>query len=471
MPIIPFVGPTYQMEAFSFDSQRCVNLYPIASESGTSSSPSALRSTPGLAEFVDIGGGPNRGCIESQGRVFFVSGSGFYELFTDGASTLRGTLNTFVGQVQIEDNPTQIMITDGVDGYIFTKTTNAFAQIVDVDFPTPSSLTFQDGYFIVSQADTGNFYISGLNNGLTWDPLDFTTVEGNPDNLAAVKSNQSNLWAFGTKTTQVYHNTGAAAFPFQVLRGAFIQTGCAAPNTIQNIDNSLVWLGTDENGDSIVWRSNGYSAVRISTQAIERLIGTSSSFPESYSWTYHERGHAFYVLQVEGLKTTLVCDLSTKLWHERVFRNPVSNAEEQHRASCHIFAFNKHLVGDRETGKVYEMRLDTYTDFGNPIVRKRSLPVIVSENRLIPHAQFELDMEMGIGDVDGQGVNPRVMMKYSDDNGRTHSSELLRSFGRMGEYSARVVWHALGSSRRRVYEVSISDPVFVQINAAYLNGV
>ena len=41
----------------------------------------------------------------------------------------------------------------------------------------------------------------------------------------------------------------------------------------------------------------------------------------------------------------------------------------------------------------------------------------------------------------------------------------------MGEYSARVVWHALGSSRRRVYEVSISDPVFVQINAAYLNGV
>jgi hypothetical protein len=173
------------MEAFSFDQQRCVNLYAIASESGTSSSPSALRSTSGLSEFITIGGGPIRGCIESQGRVFFVSGNEFYELFSDGTSTMHGTLNTFVGRVQVLDNPTQIMIVDGVNGYIFTKTTDAFADIVDAAFPTPSSLTFQDGYFIVSEADTGDFYISALNNGLSWDALDKTTVEGNPDNLAA----------------------------------------------------------------------------------------------------------------------------------------------------------------------------------------------------------------------------------------------------------------------------------------------
>ena len=117
------------------------------------------------------------------------------------------------------------------------------------------------------------------------------------------------------------------------------------------------------------------------------------------------------------------------------------------------------------------MDLDEYTDFGNPIVRKRVLPVIVQENRLIPHAQFELDMEVGVADQSGQGSDPQVMMRYSDDSGRTFSSELWRGFGEVGEYKTRVVWHALGRSRRRVYEVSISDPVFVQINAAYLNGV
>lgn len=470
MPAIPFVGPTYQMEAFSFDHQRCVNLYAIASESGTSSSPSALRSTPGLKMFSSLGDGPIRGGIESQGRVFFVSGNAFFELSSDGTSTNRGTLNTFTSRVQIADNPTQIMIIDGTDGYIFTKTTDSFAQISDGDFPTPSSLTFQDGYFIVSAADTNNFYISALNNGLSWDALDSTTVEGNPDNLAAVYSNKSNIWAFGTKTTEVFQNTGAAAFPFQVLRGAFIQTGCAAPDTIQNIDNSLIWLGTDENGDAIVWRSNGYNATRISTQAIERLIATSSDFSGSYAWTYHERGHAFYLLQVENLNTTLVYDPATGLWHERVYRNPITNNEEQHRGSCHVFAFNKHLVGDRETGLVYEMGLNIYTDNGDPIVRKRILPVIVRENMTISHSQFELDMEVGIADESGQGSNPKVMMRYSDNRGRTWSSELLRDFGKTGEYNTRVVWNALGSSKGRVYEVSISDPVFVQINAAYLNG-
>jgi hypothetical protein len=470
MPIIPFVGPSYQMEAFSFDHQRCVNLYAIVSESGSSASPSALRSTPGLQDFAELGGGPVRGGIESQGRVFLVSGSGFYEVFSDGTTENHGTLNTFTSRVQILDNPTQIMVIDGTDGYIFTKTTDTFAQIIDADFPTPSSLTFQDGYFIVSAANTNNFHISALNNGLSWGALDFTTVEGNPDNLAAVYSNQSNIWAFGTKTTEVFQNTGAASFPFQKLRGAFIQTGCAAPDTIQNIDNSLIWLGTDENGGAIVWRSNGYNATRISTQAIELLISTSDRFDESYAWTYHERGHAFYCLQIEGLNTTLVVDLSTGLWHERVYRNPITNNEEQHRGSCHVFAFNKHLVGDRETGMVYEQRLDVYTDSEDPIVRKRILPVIVAENELIPHWQFELDMEVGIGAVSGQGENPRVMMRYSDNRGRTWSSELLREFGEMGEYNTRVVWNALGSSKGRVYEVSVSDPVFVQINAAYLNG-
>lgn len=471
MPTIPFVGPTYQMEAVSFDHQRSVNLFPILSESGLSSSPAALRSTPGLSTFIDVGGGPHRAAIESDGRAFVVSGDGFYEIFEDQTSTLHGTLNTFTSNCQIADNPTQIMITDGTDGYIFTKSTDTFAEITDVDFPTPSSLTFQDGYFIVSKADSSQFHISSLNNGSSWAALDFTTVEGNPDDLVAVKSNRSNIWAFGTKTTEIYQNTGNATFPFQKIVGAFIQVGCAAPETVRNLYNTLFWLGVDENGDSSVWRSNGYNAERVSTQAIERLISTSNRFDESSAWTYYERGHAFYCLQVKGLNTTLVFDVSTGQWHERVYRNPVTNDEEQHRGATHMFVFNKHLVGDRETGVLYDMSLDYYSDFGNPLIKKRISPVLVAENALQTHAQFELDMEVGVGLTTGQGSDPQVMMRYSDNRGHTWSEELMRTYGAKGEYNTRVVWHSLGQTRGRVYEISISDPVFVQINNAYLNGM
>ncbi len=466
---IPFVGPTYQMEGTSFDNQRCVNFYLIMSESKTSKSPIALRGTPGLLEFATAGGGGIRGGIESANRGFFVSGNEFYEIDKFGVATLRGTLDTSTSIVSMEENPTQIMITDGEYGYIFTRSTNSFVKIADPDFPTaPLDLAYQDGYFVVF-ISTG-FAISGLNNGLTWDALDRTTVESSPDNVVGGKSHKSNLWVYGTKSGEVFQHTGNASFPFQKIPGADIDTGCAAEATIQKIDNSLLWLGTDENGDAIVWRSNGYGALRVSTQAIEKKISEGSDFNESSAWVYHERGHAFYLLQVKGLKTTLCLDLSTMQWHERVYRDTESGLEKQHRGSCHVFFNKKHLVGDRETNQIYEMSLDYYDDNGDPMVSKRISPTISNEKSLISHAQFELDMEPAVGTVTGQGVDPQVMMRYGDAGGRIWSSELWRSLGKMGEYFTRIKWNQLGVSRDRVYSVEISAPVFRQINAAYLNG-
>ena len=469
MPRFPVASSSYEMEAYSFDRQNAINLYAVVSETGSSKSRVALRSAPGLKAFTTIGGGAIRGGIEAESRAFFVSGNEFYEVFSNGTSTLHGTLNTNSGIVQIKENPTQIMIIDNGDGYIFTKATNAFAVISDPDFPTPSSLTFQDGYFIVSEANSSKYYISAINDGTSWGALDFTTVEGAPDKLVAVRSNKSNLWAFGSKITEVYQNTGNATFPFQKISGAFIQTGCAAPNTIQNLDNSLLWLGIDENGDSIVWRSNGYNAQRISTQAIERKISSSTFFDDSYAWTYHERGHAFYVLQVKGLDTTLVYDVSTGDWRERAYRNPSTANLEQYRGSCHIYAFNKHLVGDRLTNAIYEQDIDTYTDGGSPFVRKFVTPHISDAKQLISHSQVQLDMEVGVGTSAGQGIDPQIVMRYSDDQGKTWSSELWTTIGALGKYDTQVIWNKLGRSRDRIYEFTVTDPVFVQFNEIILN--
>lgn len=470
MPIIPFVGPTYTSDAQQWDAQRSINFYATLGESGQSKTPTAMRQTPGTRDYVAIGSGPIRGCIESQGRAFFVSGNELYEVFANKTSTLRGTLNSSVGPVDMEENPTQIMITDGIDGYIFTKTTDAFAQITDPDFPQPSDLTYQDGYFIVTEAGTGFIWVSALNNGLSWAALDKTTVESSPDNLVGVISNKSNLWCFGSKVTEVFQNTGAATFPFQRVPGAIIETGCLSQNTIQLIDNSFIWLGSDENGGATVWRSNGYNAERISTDAIEYQILQGRALQESYAWVYHERGRAFYVLQVVGLNTTLCYDVSTKLWHERGYYNTATGLFEQHKGCCHIFFDQKHLIGDWISNKVYEMSLDIYEDADAPLRRLRRAPYVWQENALIPHNKLEMILEVGRGTQTGQGSDPQIMMRYSDDGAFTWSDAQWRDLGKAGEYSTRVRWHKLGRSRSRIYEVVVTDPVLVQINGAILNG-
>ena len=74
MNVPGFVGPTYNMDAVTFDAQRCVNMYPIASEVGTSKSVSALRSAPGYDLFAEAGGGPIRGAkTAANGRGFVMS--------------------------------------------------------------------------------------------------------------------------------------------------------------------------------------------------------------------------------------------------------------------------------------------------------------------------------------------------------------------------------------------------------------
>ena len=415
---VPFVGSSYQMDALSFGVQRSINMYPLISETANTKSVSALRGCPGYVEFADIGGGAIRGGISSTAdRAFFVSGDEFYEVFADGTSTKHGDLNTQVGQVSMAENAFQVMVVDGSDGWIFTKATDTWTQITDIDFPETSVVTYQDGYFIVVDDGTQDFYISAINDGTSWDALDFAAAESSPDNLISVLSDNGNLWLFGNRSIEVYQNTGAASFPFERIAGAIIQTGCAGKFTPAKFDNSVVWLGVDEQGQGVVWRANGYSAQRISTQAIEKIINSAEDFSDSYSWVYHEQGHVFYCLQIRGLETTLVYDGATREWHERMFKDPDTNTRQLHRGSCHVFFAQKNLIGDRLTGKIYDLDLSYQDDNGDEQIRERICPHYQDEKRLISYSSFELDMEVGVGLNSGQGSDPQIMMQYSDDGG------------------------------------------------------
>ena len=135
-----------------------------------------------------------------------------------------------------------------------------------------------------------------------------------------------------------------------------------------------------------------------------------------------------------------------------------------------MFFGQKHLVGDRENGNIYELSLSYQDDNGDEQIRERIAPHVQDEKRLIPHAAFELDMEVGTGLVTGQGSDPQIMLQYSDDGGFTWSNELWTDIGKIGNYTQRVIWRQLGIARDRVYKVRISDPVFVQMNEAYLNA-
>jgi hypothetical protein len=70
------------------------------------------------------------------------------------------------------------------------------------------------------------------------------------------------------------------------------------------------------------------------------------------------------------------------------------------------------------------------------------------------------------------GVDPKAMLRWSDDGGHTWSNEHWSPMGKIGVYQHRVFWRRLGMTlklRDRVYEVSGTDPVKIAIMGAELH--
>ena len=124
------------------------------------------------------------------------------------------------------DNGTQLMIVDGVNGYIFNFNTSVFVRITDVDFPGADTVTFFNGRFVVNKPNTGQFYISDLYNGLSWDALNFATAESDPDNLVRVIADGGSLILYGDKTTEMWGDTGAADFPYGRIGSKIGRASC-----------------------------------------------------------------------------------------------------------------------------------------------------------------------------------------------------------------------------------------------------
>jgi hypothetical protein len=472
----PILGSSYVARSINAADNRMVNLFPeVIPEGGKE--PGFLNRAPGLKFQQTIGTGPIRAlwAHQTNGSDFYVvSGTEFYKVTGLTATpTLLGTV-TGTGPVSIADNGTQIFLACNPNGFIYNEVTNVFAQITDPDFPGALTVGYLDGYFVFNEPDSQKVWVTELLDGTSVDPLDFASAEGSPDGLVAVNVDHREAWLFGTDSIEVWYNAGQADFPLTRIQGAFNEIGCVASFSIAKLDNGLFWLGTDARGQGIVYRANGYTGVRVSTHAIEYAIAQYGNISDAVAYTYQQEGHAFYVLTFPSANATWVYDVATQAWHERAGWNTATGQFTRHRSNCQCNFGGNTVVGDYENGNIYTLDLDVYADNGG--IQKwlrswRALPT--GQNNLKRTAQhsLQLDCESGTGLVTGQGSDPEIMLRFSDDGGHTWSNEHISKMGKIGEYYRRVFWRRLGMTlklRDRVYEVSMTDPVKTAIMGAEL---
>ena len=471
----PILGSAYVARSINAADNRMVNLFPEAIPEG-GKEPGFLNRAPGLKFLQSIGTGPIRAlwAHQTNGSDFYVvSGASVFKLTgVDSTPQFLGFLTTSSGPVSISDNGFQIFFATNPDGFIYNELTGVFSRITDSLFAGAVTVTFLNQYFLYNEPNSGRIWSSQRLDGTLVE--DFASAEGAPDGVVGIMADHQELWVFGTDTTEVWYYTGAAPpiFPFQRIQGAFLEIGCVSAFSIAKLDNSLFWLGTDARGQGIVYRANGYTGVRVSTHAIEYAIAQYGNISDAIAYTYQQEGHAFYVLTFPSGNATWVYDVSTQVWHERA---GLDNGEfVRHRSNCQCNFGGNIIVGDFENGNIYRFDLDVYAD--NDTAQKwlrswRALPTGQNNLKRTAHHSLQLDCETGVGLNDGQGSDPQVMLRWSDDGGHTWSNEHWSPIGKIGAYGHRTFWRRLGMTlklRDRVYELSGTDPNKIAIMGAEL---
>lgn len=460
---IPLYGQWSEEEHREADYKSLINLYIHPTPGGRHTE--ALYHTPGLKLFTEVDTGPIRALHVVDGRLFCVSGSGFYEVFSHGGVLNLGTLNTSFGRIGIANNGNEILLVDGTDGWIYTMDISSFDPITAGGFPAGCTFAeFMDGYFIVDDPlFNGRFHASGAYDGHSWNSLDFATAERSPDKLQGIVVNSRELWLIGENTSEIWWNAGAADFPFAPVQSAFSQWGCVAPGSIVNIDHSVYWLSRQENGQGIVIQTQGTSPSIISTPSISKKLSTLTNLENAVAYAFQWDLHTFYVLSFPSDEITFVFDNTTKSWFQWK-----TKSTGRHKSHLHVLFDNKHVVGDFESGKLYHLDHDTYTDDGEIIERFIRSPQIHGDDVLVFHSALEVLMNVGSGTL--TETNPKIMMRYSDDRGNTWSNEYWKDVGAMGKYETRVVWRKLGSAFTRQYELKITDAVEVAISTGFVRA-
>lgn len=483
--IIDLIGGSYEHRFKDWNSQRTINWYPsitVEKNQEKNKTTIALLPRPGLSQFVDLTGNAVRGLFTArtltQERCFAVVGTTLYEIKYDGSSASVGTLTGMAigsaSKVYMELNGNgELMIQDSLAGYIYNLTTNALTRITDIDYPKGTTLAYADGYFVISDGN-GRVSFSNLNSGLVWTGTDFFTPTFKPDKVKAVQTFREEIYCFGDETIEVYINDGNT--PFIRQSRTSIYYGLTARDSVATWHGGVFFLGKSRNGGSEVYLlGTNFSLTPISSPVISQFINKYTNEDAEGFVQSSTDGHIFYHLHLPALKTTLVYDVTTDMWHERQSQNPAPDADgtkpqDMFRGRCHTFFKGINLYGDWYSGKILKEDSTVSTDDGNIRVLKRISPIFHNELKYISVYDLEFDMNSGFGAETGQGSDPVMIFKYSLDGGNTFEPEEFIKLGPLGEYDYRVRINKIGTARNWVLSFAITDPIDIVVMQAVAHG-
>ena len=460
---LPLIGPSYTNRELPLSAQVTQNL--MAEIHPESRNVVALHAYPGLTLFSTLTGA-DRGLFEWNDELYAIAGTTLSRISSAGTATTVGTV-AGSGLCDFAASPSQLIITTGGTAYAASRT--AVAAITDPDLVNPTTVGYLNSQFIYDQnsGTQGQFITSAAGDGTDIDALDFATAESHPDDILRIIVQNQLVNFMGGKTIEPWFNSGVGSPPFDRVQGAVKPYGLAGKDAVGVTDESIYFLDDQR----IPRRMVGLAVTPIGNPSIGVAWREYSTVSDAVGFAFTFDNQVFFQLTFPTANKSWLYQESSNSWGE--LASGVDGA--RHRAQSHAYVYGKNIVADHSTGLLFELDPDVYTDNGAVIQRKRATATIHSKLYAslgappgveVFYNRVGFVVQTGEGLTTGQGSDPQLMIRFSDDSGRTWSAEDWYPLGAGGDYLRRVELTNQGRAFDRIYELTYTDPTkFTLIDA------
>ena len=361
--------------------------------------------------------------------AFTTKASGTYNFYNQG---LRGTY--LVTPSQTASSTT---ITGGP-----TVSAQASASLNSFPANPVPGLVYLDGY-VFAMDSQGQIWQSDNENPTAWGALNYTSAKSEADNGKAIARHLNYIVAFKEWTADFFFDAGnATGSVLSINQSAHMEIGCADGNSIQNPEQTLIWMGNVIEGGRGIYMLNGLSPGKVSTKAVETFLN-ASNLSGTYSWLYKISGHTLYGLVLTDQNVTLVYDVTENEWHVwTTSKDNIGGSENYFECSFVTqFPYNSgaFYVLDAVNGLVFTLSPTNYVDPFGPI-RMR----IVTDRMDFNTFAFKVGSALTIF---GDQINDVMQVRHTEDDYNTWSQ-----YRNINLNLQKPCLYQLGRFRRRAYE-------------------
>jgi len=427
MVAVPLLYGTTANEAAEFQQSAPTNLEPIIFDSKISKG--QLRHTAGTEPFA-MGPGVMRAAIVWNGLYYAVMGEWLVSVDASGSSQQIGSVGG-TGTASLDYSFDRLIIRSGITLWYYDG--KLLRQVTDTDLGEVVDSLWIDGYTAFTDGEF--FGVTEINDPFEVKPLKYASAEADPDPIVGLIKLRGEVYALGANTIQVFQNVGGSGFPFQVVDGATIPTGCVGTQAKTLFGETFAFVGSARNDALGVHVAGSATSSKISTRIVDDAL---AAVDDATSIVLEKR--------ISRDELRLFVHLPTESWvflakateraGEPIWYRAQSGVGGQYRVRNAVFAYNRFLVGDTRTRAIGSLRDIATTHFGELAQWQFDVGMIYNAAKGAVVDRVELVGLPGRGSDDDGST---VFMSYSRD-GETFTPERVVSAGRAGERTKRVEW-------------------------------